>query len=312
MSDKPRVVFFGSSDFSVPSLASIAPFTNLTVVTRPDAARNRGLSVSKTSVRARADELSIPVATPHRIDARFVEYFRRLKPDVAVLVSYGKILPDTVLDVPRHGFINVHASLLPLHRGPSPIAGALLSGDKETGITIIRLDEKMDHGPILAQRSTAIAPHERRKDLEPRLARLGADLLAPTLKDYLAGAVIPREQQHELATYTKLLTRESGVINWTSPAVAIERMVRAYDPWPGTSTQWNGVPIKIIDGAALTEDQQPAEAPGTVLFRNDRVVIACGEGYFECTLIQPANKKPMDPRSFLQGHPSFIGSVLPS
>lgn len=311
MNGPQRIVFFGSSTFSIPSLVLIAKQADVVVVTRPDATRDRGLTVSKTSVRACAENMGLPVATPRRIDAQFIEYIRSLKPDVAVLAAYGKILPEALLNIPKYGFINIHPSLLPRHRGPSPVAGSLLSGDETTGITIIKLDDKMDHGPILAQQHVSIAPREHRSVLEERLANLGADLLVPTLDKYLAGTITPREQKHELATYTKLLTREHAVIDWSLDAVSIDRMVCAYDPWPGTMTTWNGTIIKILDGKSeisLSNDKQP----GTVLLLNNRLAIACGNGHFECTAIQPANKKPMDPLSFLRGHPAFVGSVLPS
>lgn len=313
MNGRPRVVFFGSSAFSVPSLRLIASGAEVTtVVTKPDKVKGRGLALTKNPVRVSAEALGIPVATPARIDDAFITSIRQQKPDVAVLVAYGKILPDALLKVPASGFVNVHPSLLPRHRGPSPVAGAILSGDTTTGVTIMLLDEKMDHGPILAQREVAVSPHEHRPALETRLAKAGAELLLPTLTSFLAGDVKPQPQRHELATYTKLLTRERGVIDWSRNATDIEQAVRAFDPWPGAATTWNGIKIKILDGIAGAVQGQPAGTPGTVLLNEGRVTIVCGTGTFVCASLQPENRKPMDPRAFLRGHPTFVGSVLPS
>ncbi|MEA3272416.1 MAG: methionyl-tRNA formyltransferase [Patescibacteria group bacterium] len=166
--------------------------------------------------------------------------------DIAVVAAYGHIIPKKILEIPKFGFLNIHPSLLPKYRGPSPIQNAILNGDKETGVSIMLLDKKMDSGPILAQKKVKINENETYETLRNRLAEIGAKLLIKTLLDYVSGKIKPKPQNHKKATYTKLLKREDGKIDWSKPAEEIERMVRAYHPWPGTWTELNGKRLKII------------------------------------------------------------------
>ena len=177
---------------------------------------------------------------PKELTSVLIEKLEHLKPDLAVIAAYGKILPKEILDIPRFGFINVHPSLLPKYRGASPIQCAILNGDKETGVTIMKIDKKMDHGPILAYSKWLIANSDTYESLSKKLAKFGAELLVKTMSDYISGKIKPIEQEHEKATYTKIIKKEDGKIDWIKSAIEIERMTRGYYPWPSTWTTWNG------------------------------------------------------------------------
>lgn len=311
MSTRPKALFFGTPDFAVPILQATARIADIVaVVTQPDQPKGRGHRVAHSAVFTAAESLHIPVMTPDKLDGPTIESLKALSPDVAVLAAYGLILPKTLLDVPSKGFVNVHPSLLPMHRGASPIAGAILNNETATGVTLIVLDEEMDHGPIIAQESIAIEPHEHRPSLERRCAELGATLLEKSLLPYLDGTIVPQAQEHHKASYTRRLSRENANINWTDDAARIERDIRAYDPWPGTVTTWEGVTLKIIDGRAERYRASPRGKVGEVIMHDDKPTVVCGVDMLVLTTVQPANGKPMDAAAFARGHRSFIGSVL--
>lgn len=307
---QPRVVFFGSPDFSVPLLEAAAEIAEVVgVVTQPDAPAGRGQQLQASPVRRRAEELGLTVMTPEKVSQPdLIDRLRALQPDVCVLAAYGQILPPSVLDVPTKGFINVHPSLLPLYRGSSPIAAPILAGDTVTGVTLIQLDAEMDHGPIIAQSSLAILPDESRSSLEVRLSRLGSELLRSSLLPYLAGKLVPQEQNHTTATYTKRLQRQDALIDWHQPADNIARQVRAYDPWPGTVTMVSGQPLKILAVSQVTKTAK--HPPGTVTVDDGQMIVTCGRGCLRLDRVQRAGGRPISGSDFLRGAPESIGRVL--
>lgn len=236
-----------------------------------------------------------------------IEKLKNLKPDLAIIAAYGKILPKEILGIPRYGFINVHPSLLPKYRGPSPIYTTILNGDKETGVTIMEVDEKMDHGSILANSKLPISGSDNYETLSKKLAELGGELLVKTIPDYISGKIKPIEQDHSKATYTKIIKKEDGKIDWSKSAQDIERMTRAYYPWPTAWTLWNGKVLKILEGQVLTGDDKKI---GEIFFKNNEPAIKCGKKILIIKKLQLEGGKVLMAKEFLNGHKDFIGSVL--
>ncbi len=232
------------------------------VITQPDRPGHR-MKVTPSPVRVAAEELGLPVKQPEKIrDPSVISRLRELKPDVMVVVAYGQIIPADVLAIPARGVVNVHASLLPRHRGASPIAHAILAGDRETGVTIMRMDEQLDHGPILATRATAIDPREDAAELTARLAEMGAQLLVDTLARL--DTIVPAEQQHVEATVAPRLRREDGELDWSLGAEEIDRRVRALQPWPGATLPTKRGRVKVLSGHVEGDRYVPdvVQAPG--------------------------------------------------
>ncbi|MBA3534066.1 MAG: methionyl-tRNA formyltransferase [Ardenticatenales bacterium] len=311
-----RIVFMGTPEFAVPSLEALTRlegFEIVMVVTQPDRPAGRGQSLRPSPVKARAMALGLPVWTPEHLKREEEQAtLRALAPDVLVVVAYGEILRPPVLAMAPHGAINVHASLLPRHRGASPIVGALLAGDEEVGVTTMLLDEGMDTGPILEIASFRLEPGERHTQttLTERLAKLGADLLVQTLPRWLAGEITPHPQAHEAATATRLIRKEHGRLEWEKSARALANQVRAFDPWPGSFTTWKGETLKVLDATLHTGEAPPHAAPGTVARLGDEVLVATGDGWLALHQVQLAGKKALSAREFVNGYREFVGSVV--
>ncbi|MBI2552621.1 methionyl-tRNA formyltransferase [Candidatus Uhrbacteria bacterium] len=310
-----RLVFFGTPEFAVPTLTALddAGFEIAAVVTQPDKPVGRGLRVETPPVKVKAEELGLTVLQPLSLGNAATSLSDELRADFGVVVAYGKIIPKDVLNVFPRGILNVHPSRLPKYRGPSPIQAAILNGDRETGVTIMLLDEGMDHGAILAQAKIAITPKATGNSLNETLAQTGAKLLVETLPKYLAGEIKPQEQDHAQATYTKILTREDGHIDWNKPAQYIERQVRAYDAWPGTWTLWERRRLKILRAVLRhnTIGCAANRAPGYVWKPEDRrLAVNCGAGSLILEQLQIEGKKPMSADEFLRGYPKFLGGIL--
>lgn len=306
-----NVVFFGTSDFAVPSLKALAAdprFHVIGVVTQPDRPVGRHAQLTASPVKNAAAWLGLSeIRQPEKMkDTDFQDWIRRIGPscDAFVVVSYGKILPQWLLDLPKRGVINVHGSLLPRWRGASPIQAAIAAGDSMTGVTIMKLDAEMDHGPIIATSEEKIFSTDTGGSLHDRLADLGANLLISVLSDYLDGKIEPAEQNHSLATSCNILTRDDGKIDWTKPAEAIERLVRAYNSWPGTWMDLNGKRLKIL--AARVGVTSEERRPGEHFISNGLPCISCANGtILEITRIQPEGKSPMSGAEFLRGNPRW-------
>ena len=306
----------GTPAFSVPSVRRLVNgevFDVIAVVTQPDRPAGRGREPVPSPVKRVAVEYDIPVLQPERLrkNPEVIDALRDLAPDVIVVVAYGLILPASVLELAPHGCINVHASLLPSYRGAAPIAPAIINGDLETGVTTMLMDEAMDHGPILAKRTTPIQPDDTRGSLTERLAELGADLLVETLPRWVAGEIEPQPQDHVAATYVKLLKKEDGEIDWNQPATRIARMTRAYDPWPGAYTYFDGRLFKVLRAQAIDIDASSAER-GEVIEVDQSLAVVAGDGAVLLEKVQLAGKRAMEAGAFARGQRDFVGSVLGS
>lgn len=319
MSAPTRIIFMGTPDFAVPSLcalqqnAGVNNWEIVAVVTQPDRPSGRGkrLTVSPVKAQALADDLS--VQQPERLRKRpaAVEALAALKPDLMVVAAYGLILPADVLALPTHGCINVHASLLPAYRGASPITAAILDGLDTTGVSIMLMDKGMDTGPILAQATQPIRSDDTTASLSGRLAQQGADLLVETLPRWLAGEITPTDQADLPGepSLCRLIRKDAGRIDWHAPAAAIERMTRAYTPWPSAYTTWRGKNFKIWQAEVIAKSTEDV-SPGTVIATPTGIAVGTGDGLLRLITVQPAGKRAMDSQSLLNGAPDFIGSQL--
>lgn len=303
----------GSPEFALPALRTLVRICDvIAVVTQPDRPAGRGSKLRPPPVKVAAESLGIPVYQPESLRraepvARLVE----LEPDVIVVAAFGQMLPPSVLDLPPHGCLNIHASLLPRWRGAAPIAAAILAGDTETGVTLMKMDEGMDTGPILAQRAEPIYPDDTTGSLSARLAQVGADLLAEVLPAYLRGDVVPQPQPGEGVTYCRPLKKDDGRLDWSRTAVELERQVRAMIPWPGAFTTWKGRQLKVWRAVPVPEWRGRAK-PGEVIPLDEGVGVATGQGALQLLEVQLAGKRPLPVEEFLHGQRDFVGSVLGS
>jgi methionyl-tRNA formyltransferase len=299
-----RVVFFGTPAFAVPTLDSILESRHpvVGVVTQPDRPRGRGQKTTPAPIKDRAAERGLSVLQPATLkDPAFVDALAALGADIGVVAAYGRILTETVLAVPRLGMINVHASLLPRYRCAAPVHRAVIAGERETGVTIMRVVKALDAGPMLAKASRAIAADETSEEVERDLSRLGARLLTETLDRFAAGTVQETQQDDGAATYAARLTKEDGLVDWSQPAARVHDLVRGLHPWPHAYTFLDGHRFILLRTIPSTED--PGLPPGSVIAaRGDELRIAAGLGSVLVTEIQAEGKRPMTPRDFLSGH----------
>lgn len=313
------VIFFGTSQFAVPILEALvrSEWSPRVVVTAPDRPAGRGLKAKPSPVKQKAGEYGLEVWEPVRLDAEIVnvsawaDRMAALAPDLFILAAYGKIIPSTVLAIPRAGSLNVHPSLLPRWRGPAPIQYAIVNGDPVTGVTVMLMDEEIDHGPILAQRSLPVAPDDTGETLEKKLSREGARLLLETIPLWLERSVTPKEQDHARATYTRLLAKEDGIIDWSLPASDIARRIRAFTPWPGSHTFWGERRITIVRAEPFetTENRSGTDQkPGAILSKEKKLLIAAGDKPLEIVELQLEGKRSMSGKEFLNGHRAVIGT----
>ncbi|MFH1141610.1 MAG: methionyl-tRNA formyltransferase [Chloroflexota bacterium] len=313
-----RAVFMGTPDFALPVLESLLSggCQVAGVYTRPDQPAGRGRRPAPPPVKTYALSRGLPVFQPRSLRREeAVQELASLQPEVIVVAAYGRILPSEALAVPPLGVLNIHPSLLPKYRGPSPVITALLEGESVTGVTVMLMDEGMDTGSILAQRQTAILPHETAGELTHRLFRLGAELLLEVLPEWTAGAMTPVPQDEAMATITRLYTKEDGDMDWSLPAVALERRLCAFQPWPGCYTRWEGKLLRILEGAA-TDGEVPATPPGQVVAlpmgSASPVAVATGKGILGLRQVQLEGRKAQAVEEFLRGYPRFVGAKLPS
>jgi methionyl-tRNA formyltransferase len=312
MNHSATIVFMGTPEFAVPSLRTLheAGFSILRVVTQPDRPSGRGRKPTPPPVKQTALELGYTVDQPLNVrDAGYVQQLKVTAPDFLVVVAFGQILSPAVLDVPRYGPINVHASLLPKYRGPAPIQWAILRGEKETGVTTMRMDHGVDTGDILLSARTLIDATDTSATLHDRLARMGAELLIETLNGLRQGELYPHAQKHDQATYAPMLKKGDGRIDWRKPAEKIDRLVRAMDPWPGAHCFLGEQRLKIYKTSVITAPHR-AE-PGMVLpgFA-DELRVAAGQDQIAILEIQGASGKRLDIKAFLHGHPLAPGALL--
>lgn len=300
-----KIVFFGTPEFAVPSLDALleAGVEVPLVVTQPDRPVGRHGSPVAGAVARRAEEAGLPVAKPERLkgNAELLERIRALAPDAGVVVAYGRLLPTDLLAVPRLGFVNVHASLLPRHRGASPVQAALLAGDEETGVVTMRVVPELDAGPLYLARRAAIRPAEDAGLLSHRLSREGAALLVETLRGLERGALEPVPQRGE-PTYCRTLRREDGEVDWSMDASEIARRLRAFTPWPGLYTFLGEERVKLLAAEAVAGD--PSLAPGVLARAGDEAVAGAGGGTaLRLRRVQREGRKPVSGAEFARGIP---------
>ncbi len=306
-----RIVFMGTPEFAVESLRALldGPDEVVLVIAQPDKPAGRGGRLRSPPTIRLAKERGVPTAQPRKVrDRAFADLLRSHRPDVIVVVAYGRILTPDVLAIPPHGCINVHASLLPRHRGASPIQWAILRGDSVTGITTMQMDEGMDTGDVLLKEEVPITPDMDARMLHDVLAPLGARTLMKTLDLLKRGALRPTPQAHEEATIAPLLTKEDGRLDWSRSAIEIDRRVRAMTPWPGAFTFLGDRRLIVLKGKHVSA---PGHAsPGTVVDSSGRLVVATGDGCYRIERVKAQNSRAMDVSAFLNGHPIPPGTIL--
>jgi methionyl-tRNA formyltransferase len=314
-----RVLFAGTPDIAVPSLRLIASHYPCTVLTCADRGVGRGRCITSSPVKCAAEELGLTVICAEKLDAGVREAVRSASPDILVVAAFGKIFRQRFLDLFPLGGINLHPSLLPRYRGPSPVSAAILSGDSETGVTIQRIALEVDSGAILAQERVPLSGLETTGSLGEKLGAIGAELLAGVMRSIESGAAVGTPQNEAEATYCRLVSKEDGHIDWREPAAVIERRVRAFDPWPHASTSWRGMGLLVLKSkeyhgtlGAVSGPAACEEPPGRVMGPDPEhgILVRTGTGILAVERLQIQNRKPLDWRSFMNGNREIVGSVL--
>ena len=300
-----RIVFMGSPEFALPTLKALAEkYTIAGVVTQPDRPAGRGRNLKAPPVKELALDLGLSVIQPKRLkEPDGMEQLYHWNPDLIVVAAFGQILRPEVLDLPFYGSLNIHASLLPRWRGAAPIHAAILHGDKETGITIMKMDPGLDTGPILNSKSIPISPDDTTGSLSPRLADLGANLLLETIPRYLAGDLDPVTQDEILATYAPTIKKAEAELNFTHSAISLERRIRAFNPWPCAFTRWQSKHLKIYHAHTA---QGPLVEPGTTAIHEGLPAIGTRDGLLVLDEVQPAGKRAMPAEVFLRGARNWV------
>lgn len=318
ISSKLRLVFFGTPDFArvvLKRLLTIPEYEIAAVVTAPDKPKDRGQKISQSPVKELAQQNKIKVFQPESVrEAGFISALKNLNADLFLTAAYGQILPAEILKMPRFGALNVHASLLPRHRGASPIQTALLEGDTQTGVSIILMNEKMDAGPVILQKEISIAPKETFQTLYNKLADLGARAAKEAIDIWTAtkgisealNLKIAKEQDETQATHTKIIKKEDGQINWQQPAIEIERQIRALNPWPGAFGQLNNKKFKFVEADLLKNNS--SKNPGEFfLTSGNQPAVSCGQEALLIRKIQPEGKKTLSGEEFVNGYRNLLG-----
>jgi len=313
MSNRPlKTIFMGTPEFACPGLKRLAEnpeFSILAVISQPDKPAGRGQALAEPPVKALAKSLNIPVHQPLKIKEA-TEMIKELEPDFIVVIAYGKIIPQAILDIPKHGCVNVHASLLPRYRGAACLNAPILNGDSETGVTIMLMDAGLDTGPVLKQEKISLDGKETLSWLHDRLSKLGAEALPDVLKGLADGKIKPQAQTETGATYVKMLSREDGKIDWTRPAQEIKRRIRGLNPWPGTyALAKNGKIVKILEADEKIPEIGQIK-PGEIALGNGQLLIGCGDGAIAIKRLQLEGGKPLDAQAFARGHRDMIGQTL--
>jgi len=309
---RPRAIFYGSPEFALPCLEATAELCDVRLVLcQPDRRSGRGMRLHPPPVKARALELGLDVAQPTRMrDPELANRLRALEADIAVVVAYGRILPQALLDAPRLGSVNVHASILPKYRGAAPIQWAIVRGETKTGVSLMQMDAGLDTGPVLALRETDIGREESAGELSQRLSLLGAELLRDSLPKLLKGSLEPKPQDDANASLAPLLTREHGLIDWSQSAQQIHDQVRGLSPWPGTSTLRDGARLRVHRVQVLPGESRSGP-PGRVHVEgNDRAIVSCGEGALLLEELQEDGRRRGSVRDFLAGRRLLDGDQL--
>lgn len=310
-----RIIFMGTAELSCASLEKLArdrQFQIAAVVTQPDKPKGRELKLQFSPVKILAQRLNLPILQPAKTrDEKFISELRELKPDLIVVVAFGQILPQTILDLPKFGCVNVHMSLLPKYRGAAPIQSAILNGDMETGVTIMKMDAGLDTGPILSQRRLPILPEDHSQTLHDQLAPLGADLLVETIPHYVVGKISPKPQSSEGVSYAAKIKKEDGKIDWNESAEKILNRLRAFTPWPGVftflKTETSPPLLKIWKAEVVERSGQAGEI---LEAGKNGIVIACGKNALRILELQREGGRRMSAQEFLAGHALKAGESI--
>ena len=310
-----RIVFMGTAELSCASLEKLSgdnQFQVVAVVTQPDKPKGRDLKLTPSPVKVLAEKLNLPVLQPLKArDEKFIAELRGLKPDLMVVVAYGQILPQSLLDVPAHGCLNVHTSLLPKYRGAAPIQWAIADGNDETGVTIMQMDAGLDTGPVLSVRRTPILPTDDSQVLHDRLAQLGAELLIETIPAYVAGTIRAQPQPAEGSTYAAKIKKEDGKIDWSQPAEKIWNRLRAFSPWPGGFTFLQAEPKPQLLKIWKAEPVEKSGGAGEVLSADKTgIIVGCGQNALRILELQREGGKRLTAEQFLAGVPVKPGVKL--
>ena len=308
---KTKIIFIGTAEFGLPAFEGLTRDENfeiVLVITQPDKPIGRKQVVTSSPIKIAAEKKDITILQPeHIIDIK--EKISLLKPDVIIVAAYAQLIPEEILNLPKHGCLNLHASLLPKYRGSAIIQAAILNGDEKTGLTIIKMDKGLDTGPILAQTAINIDNNDTAETLYDKLSAMGADFMLETVKKYLAGKITPKIQDSSQASYVKEITKSDGLINWSKPATDIEKFIRAMNSWPMAWTWQDGKQIKIISA-----QNQPIEInsykPGKTFKYNNGLAVQCGKDALIIKKLQLEGKNALESEEFLRGHKDFIGAVL--
>ncbi|NCB20552.1 MAG: methionyl-tRNA formyltransferase [Clostridia bacterium] len=315
MKKKIKTIFMGTPDFAVPTLKKLIESENIeiqAVFCQPDKAANRGKKIQQAPTKIIALEQQIPVYQPDKLSLE-LENIKELEPDLIIVIAYGKIIPQSILDIPKYGALNIHASLLPKYRGSSCLQAAILNGDEKTGVTIMKLDAKMDTGPILRQRELKLAGTETANDLHDTLSQMGADLLLETIADYLNKKLQPIAQDDSQATYVSLIKKEDAKLDPKLDAETLERKVRAYYPWPGTYLELsNGEKLKILAAKLRIRENKKTEGGqdnlhiGSFHLENKDLFLKCGQNDLHILKLQRENRNALSASEFLKGNSDIL------
>jgi methionyl-tRNA formyltransferase len=301
----------GSPAFAVPSLKVLAEnYSIVAVVSQPDRPSGRGRETTAPDIKIFATDAGTPVFQPERVrDPDAISWIADLEPEMIVVAAYGQILPQSLLDLPEHGSLNVHASLLPRWRGAAPIQAAIHNGDKETGVTIMQMDAGLDTGPILSQRTIMLEAEDTGGALTERLSHIGASLLIETIPPYLAGDIAPQPQDDTLATHAPMLSKRDGKLDLQATAEQLARQIRAFEPWPGSFLMWGDRRLAVKRAHTASHN---GVATGKVTIIENAPAVATREGMLVLDIIQPAGKREMSGEAFIRGAPDFVGAQLPT
>ncbi|MDD3285773.1 MAG: methionyl-tRNA formyltransferase [Patescibacteria group bacterium] len=307
MTAKIRTIFMGTPEFAVPGLQALLKSPDFEIVgvyTQPDKPVGRKMILTPPPIKTAALTKGLPIFQPEKINAE-ADNIRSLKPDLIVVIAYGKIIPQTILDIPQYGCVNVHASLLPKYRGASCLAAPILNGDEESGVTIMKMDAGMDTGDIIKQAGVKLSAKETLSSLHDRLSALGAEILADTLKEYINGTINPQKQDESQASYVPLIKKEDGRLQVNLSAAELERRIRAYNPWPGAFLLLNnGEKIKVLE--ADTEISANTRKIGEIYTKNGQLALNCGQDILFILKLQRENRKAMNASDFLKGNQDIL------
>jgi len=318
MHNKIKTIFAGTPEFAVPYLQALladSHFNIIGILTQPDKPSGRKQELTPSPIKTLGLQNNIRIFQPESLknNRQLIDEMAALTPDLLIVVAYGQIIPQAILDISKYGNINVHPSLLPLYRGASPIQSAILNGEQETGVTIMLMDEKMDHGPILNQIKYPLTGEETNESLHQELAKIGVPLLLQTITDFLGGQLTPIEQDHNQATFCKSISKEDAKIDWSQPAKIIRRKIYAFYPWPATWTSYNGKRLKIfppVEIKKLTNQENNSSRVGAASIQDNSLLILCGEDSLIIKRLQLEGKKEMLAEDFIRGNREINGAVL--